>query len=155
MGTLLLTAGTPMEAMAEPTSSKAGLVPVTTQQGITILAEVADTLPKRSIGLMFRDSLASDRGMLFVFPEPQLWTIWMKNTKIPLDIIWLDRDKRIVHVESNVPICLRTDEGCPQYQPNDNASYVLELNAGRAASLKLEKGARLSFPLGPRGLRTR
>ncbi len=150
LGTILLTACAQVDAKAQHSPSEAGVVPITTQQGITIWAEVADTLPKRARGLMFRDSLASDRSMLFIFPEPQLWVIWMKNTRIPLDIIWLDRDKRVVHVESNVPICRRTDEGCPQYQPNKKASYVLELNAGRAASLKLEKGARLTFTVEPR-----
>ncbi len=152
LGTILLTACAQVDAKAQHRPSEAGVVPITTQQGITIWAEVADTLPKRARGLMFRDSLASDRSMLFIFPEPQLWVIWMKNTRIPLDIIWLDRDKRVVHVESNVPICRRTDEGCPQYQPNKKASYVLELNAGRAASFKLEKGARLTFAVEPRRL---
>ena len=122
-------------------------VPVRTPGGATIWVEVADTPQKRVKGLMFRERLAADRGMLFPFPEAQHWTMWMKNTRIPLDMIWIDREKRIVHIERNVPICTRTDEGCPQYQPNKKAIYVLEVAAGVATSLKLENGAKLDFPV--------
>jgi hypothetical protein len=85
--------------------------------------------------------------MLFTFAEPQQWSFWMKNTRIPLDIIWMDGRKKIVHIERRVPTCSRTDEGCPQYQPNENALYVLELAAGSADALKLERGAMLRFKL--------
>lgn len=142
---LVLTAALQARAGSEGPSTEQGLVPVTTPQGVTILAEVADTTEKRARGLMFRDSLPEDRGMLFTFPEPQHWTFWMKNTRLALDIIWMDRDKKIVHVERNVPGCSRSDEGCPQYQPNENALYVLELAAGRADGLKLQRGATLRF----------
>ena len=121
------------------------LVQISTPHGLIIQAEVADTTEKRAKGLMYRDSLAKDRGMLFTFAEPQLWTFWMKNTRIPLDIIWMDGKKRIVHIERNVPTCSRTDDGCPQYQPNDNAMYVLELAAGVADALKLQRGSVLKF----------
>lgn len=122
-----------------------GLVQISTPHGATIQAEIADTTEKRAKGLMYRDSLAKDRGMLFTFAEPQLWTFWMKNTRISLDIIWMDGKKRIVHIERNVPTCPRTDDGCPQYQPNDNAVYVLELAAGVADALKLQRGSILKF----------
>lgn len=125
------------------------LIPVTTPQGATIWAEHADTTEKRARGLMFRKNLATDRGMLFTFGEPQQWTIWMKNTWISLDIIWLDVRKRIVHIEHDVPPCHRTDNGCPQYQPIRKAVFVLELAAGVAADLQLEKGTQLAFPIDP------
>ncbi len=127
--------------------SEDGLVTVTTPQGGTILAEVADTTEKRARGLMFRESLAKDRGMLFTFSEPQQWTFWMKNTRIALDIIWMDGNKKIVHVERNVPGCNRADDGCPQYQPTYDALYVLEVAAGMADALKLQRGAKLQFKL--------
>ncbi|MEE8492739.1 MAG: DUF192 domain-containing protein [Nitrospirales bacterium] len=143
----------PHQAASGPqqTDSRANLVPVTTPEGAILWVEVARTARQRATGLMFRESLAPDRGMLFTFSEAQLWTIWMKNTRIPLDIIWLDREKRIVHVEANVPICLRKDERCPQYQPNEKAWYVLEVGEGIAASLQLERGTRLRFPVEPPG----
>ena len=121
------------------------LIQILTPNGATIHAEIADTTEKRAKGLMYRDSLPQDRGMLFTFAEPQLWTFWMKNTRISLDIIWMDGKKRIVHIERNVPTCSRTDDGCPQYQPNDNAMYVLELAAGVADALKLQRGSVLKF----------
>src|SRR6185295_13902305 len=93
------------------------LVMITSPEGVTIEAELADTIPKRTTGLMFRESLPPNHGMLFTFPEEQEWSFWMKNTRMPLDIIWLDKTKKIVHVERNVPICTRTDDGCPNYQP--------------------------------------
>src|SRR5579885_983698 len=115
-----------------------GLVAIKMPNGAVVQAEIADTPQQRARGLMFRDALPKDRGMLFTFAEPQQWSFWMKNTRIPLDIIWLDGKKRVVHVERNVPTCSRSDDGCPQYQPNDNALYVLELAAGMADSLKLQ-----------------
>ncbi len=132
-------------AGSDGTQSEENLVRVTTPTGMTIFAELADTTEKRARGLMFRESLAKDRGMLFTFPQPQHWTFWMKNTRIPLDIIWMDRNKKIVHVERNVPACPRTDDGCPQYQPNEEASYVLELAAGMAEALRLHRGVKLQF----------
>jgi uncharacterized membrane protein (UPF0127 family) len=123
------------------------LVPVTMPDGSTIMAELADTTEKRARGLMFRDTLPRDRGMLFTFAEPGHWTFWMKNTRLTLDIIWLDRQKQVVHVERNVPGCGRTDEGCPQYQPNDEALYALEIAGGMAEQLKLRRGMKLRFQL--------
>ena len=124
-----------------------GLISVTMPQGNVIAAELADTTEARARGLMFRPSLEKNRGMLFTFAEPQPWSFWMKNTRISLDIIWMDGNKKIVHIERNVPTCSRTDDGCPQYQPNENALYVLELAAGSADALKLDRGATLRFQL--------
>jgi uncharacterized membrane protein (UPF0127 family) len=123
------------------------LVRIVTPNGKTVLAEVADTTEERAKGLMFRQSLPLDRGMLFTFPEPQLWTFWMKNTRIPLDIVWMDRHKRIVHVERNVPGCSRQDDGCPQYQPGEDALYVLEIAGGQSGVLEMERGKKLQFEL--------
>lgn len=122
-----------------------GLIAITTPRKEVIFAELADTTEKRARGLMFRDSLPKDRGMLFTFTEPQHWAFWMKNTRIPLDIIWMDGQKRIVYVERNVPGCSRTDDGCPQYQPTHEALYVLEVAAGMAEALQLQRGVKLHF----------
>src|SRR6185437_8955259 len=123
-----------------------GLVHIQTPSGITIHAEVADTPLKRSVGLMYRDHLKKDHGMLFFFSQPQAWSFWMKNTKIALDLIWLDAKKRVTHIERNVPICTKTDDSCPQYRPNnDDAMYVLEIAGGTVDGYKIEKGAKLLF----------
>jgi len=136
---------TALAAPIAPSPADDGLVSVVTPNGVTIKAELADTPQKRAKGLMYRENLGRDRGMLFTFAEAQAWTFWMKNTRIPLDIVWMDGKKRIIHVERNVPVCHRTDDGCPQYQPNENAMFVLELAAGMADTLKLQRGVSLKF----------
>jgi uncharacterized protein len=122
------------------------LIPIRTPSGITIQAEIADTPLKRATGLMYRDRLDKDHGMLFFFGQPQAWTFWMKNTKIALDLIWLDGKQRVVHIERQVPICTKTDDSCPQYRPNsDQAMYVLEIAGGTVEGYKIEKGSTLQF----------
>jgi uncharacterized protein len=123
------------------------LIPLQLPGGVIIQVEIANTMKKRAEGLMYREHLPKDRGMLFTFDQAQPWVFWMKNTKIPLDIIWMNDKKQIIHIARNVPICTRTDDGCPQYQPNDPAMYVLELGGGEAERLKLEKGSHLQFKL--------
>ena len=124
-----------------------GLVQIILPGGAIIQAELADTPQKRATGLMYRERLDADRGMLFMFTQAQAWVFWMKNTKIPLDLIWMNEKKQIIHMEQNVPICTRTDDSCPQYRPNEGALYVLELAAGRAERLKLQRGSKLQFQL--------
>jgi len=121
------------------------LIPVRTPSGTVVQAEIADTPQKRAAGLMYRDHLKKDHGMMFFFDQAQEWTFWMKNTLIPLDLIWMDEKKRVIHIERNVPICTRTDDSCPQYRPNDGALYVLEIAAGTVDGLKIEKGTKLQF----------
>ena len=127
--------------------SRNGLATISTPSGAVIYAEIADTPAKHAEGLMFRTTLEPDHGMLFTFQEPGQWTFWMKNTKMPLDIIWLDAKGKVVHLESNVPICTRNDDGCPRYHPFQKALYVLELKAGIAESLQIQKGTQLAIVL--------
>jgi uncharacterized protein len=123
------------------------LAVISTPTGSKIFAEIAATLDKRTTGLMFRNNLESDRGMLFVFPEMGYWTFWMKNTLIPLDIIWLDDFQRILHVESRVPICTKIDDSCPRYSARRESQYVLEIKAGMAEQLGIEPGKRLKVSI--------
>jgi uncharacterized membrane protein (UPF0127 family) len=97
--------------------------------------EVADTPEKQMRGLMFRESMPDGHGMLFLFPTEQTYSFWMKNTLIPLDIIWMDKDMKIVHIESHVMPC--ENDPCPSYSPPVSAQFVLELNADMAAENKL------------------
>lgn len=142
---LLLLFSFPCYTLAGNDAPPSGLIPITVPGGTIIQAELADTPRKRAEGLMYRTHLADDRGMLFTFSQAQAWVFWMKNTKIPLDLIWINDKKQIIHMEQNVPICTRTDDSCPQYRPNEGALYVLELAAGRAERLKLERGSKLQF----------
>ncbi len=107
--------------------------------------EIVQDSESRTKGLMFRESMPPDRGMLFVFPRSAVYPFWMKNTLLPLDMIWMDYSRRIVHIESDVPPC--KEDPCPQYSPHDKALYVLELNAGEAAKLGLKSGQFAEFRL--------
>jgi len=84
-------------------------------------------------GLQFRDSLAENSGMLFVFRRSARHSFWMKDTYIPLDIIWLDKAGRVVSIARNVPPCKK--QTCPSYEPSADALYVLEVKAGTVSRL--------------------
>lgn len=96
-------------------------------QDICFKIEIADTKEKRQLWLMHRKSLPEDKGMLFVFEQYGMYSFWMKNTLIPLDMIWLDNKQTIIDIKEAEPC---TQDPCPTYNPQWYASYVLELNQG-------------------------
>jgi uncharacterized protein len=104
--------------------------------GHSFSVEIADTEAARERGLMFRTHLAADHGMLFVYPEAQIRNFWMKNTLIPLDILFFDARKRLINVSADTPPCKIAD--CPTYSSTAPARYVLELKAGTAARLNIK-----------------
>lgn len=106
--------------------------------------EVADDDPERARGLMYRDTLPADRGMLFIHDAEAPLAYWMKNTRIALDILYFDSRRKLVSQQRDVPPCSLGD-ACPPYPSNAPARYVLELNAGEAARLQLQDGAELQF----------
>lgn len=111
-------------------SSKKSTVEI---KGNKIDVEFAQTPAERAKGLMYRSELGENNGMLFVFPTTAKHAFWMANTYIPLDILWLDSDKKIVHIEKQVPPCTETGNLkaiCKTYAPDIPAKYVLEVNAG-------------------------
>jgi uncharacterized membrane protein (UPF0127 family) len=99
----------------------------------------------RAMGLMFRRSLDADRGALLVFERSGFHGIWMKNCRFPIDIVWIDESRRVVHVAEDVPPC-RADP-CPVYEPLRRARYVLEVNAGQASGEGAVVGSTVSFEL--------
>jgi uncharacterized membrane protein (UPF0127 family) len=121
------------------------VVPLTLPSGKVLKVEVMVKDEDRAMGLMFRASLPADQGMLFIFEVSDFHGIWMKNCKFPIDILWLDAQKSIVHLEESVPACKA--EPCPVYQPLRKASYVVELNAGQARREKAVVGKTLEFQL--------
>lgn len=105
--------------------------------------EIADSVPEQELGLMGRDQLASDAGMLFVFPVSAKYPFWMKNTKIDLDYVWLLRGV-VVDLTANVP----AGDGLPDQQitrvaPKNPVDWVLEVQAGFIAAHQLQVGDRL------------
>jgi uncharacterized protein len=114
---------------------------VLTPSGDRVVVELAISDEARARGLMFRSALRRNHGMLFIFPESGIHGFWMKDTFIALDIVWIDDDRTVVHLERNVPPC--GSEPCPTYAPPVPATYVLEVEGGEADRLGLEPGARV------------
>ncbi len=126
-------------------SNLAQTLPITAKTTIsqeTIELEVARTPQQQALGLMFRESLPADRGMLFTFSEPQIARFWMKNVVISLDMIFLYQGE-VKAIEANVPPC--NVDPCPVYGPNVLVDQVLELPGGRAKELDLQIGDRLKI----------
>jgi len=112
--------------------------------GQRFYVEIADDEASRMRGLMFRDELPRNRGMLFVWRQEEPRAFWMKNTRIPLDIIYLDGDFRVVSIAAETPPCRMRRGRCPSYPSAGPAQYVLELNAGMSAELDLKTGDSLT-----------
>ncbi|MEK6889556.1 MAG: DUF192 domain-containing protein [Nanoarchaeota archaeon] len=105
--------------------------------------EIADTLELRQQGLMYREQLTSNKGMLFIFDEEGIYPFWMKNTLIPLDIIWINENKEVVYIQENALPC--KEEICTSYNPNKKAKYILEINSGLANKFNITMGNKLDF----------
>ena len=119
---------------------------ITLPGGKTIVAETMRRDDDIMRGMMFRDALAKDRGMLFVHPQEGKYAYWMYHCHIPLDMLWMDHDRRIVEISADTPPCTSEDsKDCPGYGGHETAKYVLELNAGAAAAYGLHAGDTLSF----------
>jgi uncharacterized membrane protein (UPF0127 family) len=106
--------------------------------------EIADTPEKHARGLMFRRCLKSDYGMLFVFAEEDIRSFWMKNTLVPLDMVFLNSDRQVVDLFDGVPPCRH--DPCPSYTSALPARYVLEVAGGTAKKLKVKIGDRVFIP---------
>lgn len=111
-------------------------------EDVCVKAEVAATELEQQRGLMERESLAQDQGMLFVFEEEKARAFWMKNMQLPLDIIWADAYKKIVDIHEKVPPC---KESCPPIIPKAPAKFVLEVFSGFTEKNRIEVGDILEF----------
>lgn len=116
------------ESLVEPVQPAVVLQTVRVGDQV-VRVSIADTHESRQKGLSGRDGLASDEGMLFVFPEDGMYGFWMKDMRFPIDIVWLSDDWKIVHMAENV-----SPSTYPQsFTSSEPARYVLELPAGYAA----------------------
>jgi uncharacterized membrane protein (UPF0127 family) len=138
-------AGLLVFATARSLGAAPDVIPLTLPSGKVLQVEVMVKDEDRAMGLMFRPSLAPDRGMLFLFEASDFHGIWMKNCKFPIDILWLDADRKIVHVQEGAPPCVK--EPCPVYSPLRRATYVVELGSGQARREKATVGETVGFIL--------
>lgn len=113
-------------------------------KGRRFTVEIADDEAERARGLMFRDEMAADHGMIFLHDSEEPQAYWMKNTRIPLDILYFDGRRKLVSASRRVPPCALGDQ-CPPFPSAGPALYVLELNAGLADELGLKPGDELLF----------
>lgn len=130
-------------ALAVTGCSACGDLPWVELRGERYCVEIADDDAERTQGLMFRDALADDHGMLFLFEREEPQSFWMMNTRIPLDIFYFDAQRRLVSVSERTPPC--RSQRCPGYPSAGPAKYVLELNAGAADALGAKPGDELVF----------
>jgi len=107
--------------------------------------ELAVTPEEQKQGLMFRKNLDQDEGMLFVFKEEEEYPFWMKDTLIPLDIIWINQNKEVVFISENTQPC--SENQCAFINPDKKAQYVLELKAGRVRDIGLKIGDKMDIKI--------
>lgn len=106
--------------------------------------EIVDTPQSREIGLMHREELDEDKGMLFIFESEGNYPFWMKNTLIPLDIIWMDSSGKVIDIREAEP-CEK--DPCLVISHVGSAKYVLEINKGLSAQLGIKVGQTTNFYL--------
>ncbi len=114
------------------------------ERQIDIKVEIADTKAEREQGLMYRTDLPTNTGMLFVYAQPAVLEVWMKNTLLTLDVVFLDGKQHIVSLLDNLPPCRHSP--CPIYRSALPAQYMLELPGGFIKQHQLKTGEYLSLP---------
>ena len=130
-------------ACAGQTRFKSGSLTINTKfDNLSYRVEVADTRRLKSIGLMYRSSLPADQGMLLLNEKPRQLNVWMKNTFIPLDIIYIDTDGRIVKIVENAQ-----PESTAVMPSEGKVKAVLELNAGQVRQKEIAVGDRVNYQI--------
>lgn len=122
---------------SQPTTLPTVVIPIA---GQPFTLEIADEPDEQQTGLMYRTSMSADHGMIFVFPFAEVRAFWMKNTFIPLDIIYLDDQAKVLNVEPMVPHDLAP------VRSDGKARYAIELNAGTAARIGVKRGDEIPLP---------
>lgn len=110
---------------------------------VCINVEIADTMEERTMGLMFRENMGENEGMLFVFESQEAQGFWMKNMKFALDIIWISADKRIIDIAENIQPCGSQD--CESYTSKEKIKYAIEVNAGFVKKNNIKKWQEVNF----------
>jgi len=119
---------------------------LTFPDGTRVVAETAHSDAERLLGLIFKEKLPENMGMLFIFDEPDQHRLWTKNVRFPIDLIWLDSNRRIIGFEENLLPCRQ--DTCPTYMPKQQALYALEIPTGfvKRHGLKTETVVAFDLP---------
>jgi hypothetical protein len=117
-----------------------------TINNVILQADVALSSEEQTKGLSIKDSLNSNEGMIFPYESPRTLSFWMKDMKFPIDILWLDADKKVVHIEEGLQPCSPLLP-CPSYAPDVQAQYVLETVAGFSSANGITTGTPVEFNL--------
>jgi len=108
--------------------------------------EIVEELDELTQGLMGRTELSEDGGMLFIYPSETRLFFWMKNMRMPLDMIFLDKEKVIIYIAKDVQICNQDlTPTCPSYGPKEKGQYVLEVEAGFTETKNIRVGDKIEF----------
>jgi uncharacterized membrane protein (UPF0127 family) len=126
-------------------SREEGTTRVCKEETLCVQAAIASSPETRKHGLRYISRLPEDRGILFVLPRFGFTPIWMKDTMVPLDIVWLDRKKKVVTIKPGAQPCVQGQ--CKHYYPSKKSLYILELPSGLAKKWDLNIGDRLIFEL--------
>jgi len=140
---ILLTMAAPVRGEQAPAASRVSFGQVVMPSGRILQVEIADTPEAWARGYMFRASISDNEGMVFLMDRADFHSFWMKNCKVPLDILWMDETWRVVHLEQNLPPCAK--EPCPSYVPMQASRYVLEVRGGLAGREGLRLGSHIIY----------
>lgn len=114
---------------------------------VVLEVQIADTEPRRVRGLMFQNQLPYDEGMIFVFNESGVYSLWMLNMQFSLDMIWFDSEGNVVHIEHDIPPCKSPAEimACQSIIPSGEAKYILEVTSGFVQKFGITKESKLEI----------
>ena len=118
---------------------------LTFPDGTKVVAEIARSDAERLLGMIFKEKLPEDMGMLFIFDEPDRHRLWTKNVRFPIDLIWLNSERRVIGWEEKLMPC--SQDPCPTYGPPQPALYALEIPTGFIARHGLKTDAQVVFEL--------
>jgi hypothetical protein len=125
--------------------ARQGFLEVRLPNGARFDAQLRLTPDEQASGMMFRPSLPPNQGMLFIHATEEPRSYWMFQCEIPLDIIWMDREKRVVEISKDTPPCREAADKCPSFGGTRPSKFVLELNAGMADAHGLKVGDIIKF----------
>jgi len=107
-----------------------------------LIADLAISTQQQSLGLSVKQNMTENQGMLFVFSSESQHPFWMKDMKFPIDIIWINSNQTVVHIEHSLQPC-KSDEDCQVYSPDVNSLYVLETVAGYTIKYQVDVGTQI------------